>query len=58
MAKQQAYGDLMITKRKVGTKAFHGIHAKATIKVPKNKVKAYKAILTARGAKKTVKVKK
>lgn len=47
-----------LIKRKVGSKAFYGIHAKATIKVPKNKVKVYKAILTARGAKKTVKVKK
>ena len=41
----------------VGAKAFKGINAKATAKVPKKKLKTYKTILIKRGAKKTIKVK-
>ncbi len=47
-----------LTKSKVGANAFKGINAKATIKVPKAKVKAYKKIVKAKGAGKNVKVKK
>jgi len=47
-----------LTKSKVGTNAFKGINAKATVKVPKAKVKAYKKIVKAKGAGKNVKVKK
>ncbi len=47
-----------LTKSKVGKNAFKGINAKATIKVPKAKVKAYKKIVQAKGAGKSVKVKK
>ncbi len=47
-----------LTKSKVGNNAFKGINAKATIKVPKAKVKAYKKIVQAKGAGKSVKVKK
>ncbi len=47
-----------LTKSKVGSNAFKGINAKATIKVPKAKVKAYKKIVKAKGAGKNVKVKK
>ncbi|MCD8018051.1 MAG: CAP domain-containing protein [Clostridiales bacterium] len=38
-----------LTKKKVGAKAFKGIRAKAKIKVPKAKLKAYKKILKAKG---------
>ena len=47
-----------LTKKKVGSKAFKGIHAKAVIKVPKKKVNTYKSILKARGIGNKVKVKK
>ena len=47
-----------LTKSKVGKNAFKGINSKATIKVPKAKVKAYKKIVQAKGAGKGVKVKK
>ncbi len=47
-----------LTAKKVGANAFKGINKKATFKVPKNKVKAYKKIVKAKGAAKTVKVKK
>ena len=47
-----------LTKSKVGKNAFKGINSKATIKVPKAKVKAYKKIVQAKGAGKSVKVKK
>ena len=47
-----------LTKSKVGANAFKGINAKATVKVPKAKVKAYKKIVKAKGAGKNVKVKK
>ena len=39
-----------LTKKRVGSKAFSGIHAKAVIKVPKKKLSAYRKILKARGA--------
>lgn len=41
----------------VGTKAFRGIYAKATIKVPKNKKAAYKKLIRSKGAGKNVKYK-
>ena len=47
-----------LTNKKVGKNAFKGINKKATFKVPKNKVKAYKKIVKAKGAGKNVKVKK
>ncbi len=46
-----------LTKKKVGSKAFAKINAKAKFKVPAKKVKAYKAIVKAKGAK-TAKVTK
>ena len=45
-----------LTKKRVGSKAFSGIHAKAVIKVPKKKQSAYKKILKARGVTKKEKV--
>lgn len=47
-----------LTAKKVGANAFKGINKKATFKVPKKKIKAYKKIVKAKGAAKTVKVKK
>lgn len=47
-----------LTTKKVGSKAFKGIHKKAVIKVPKSKLKAYKTMLKKRGIGKSVKVKK
>ncbi len=47
-----------LTKKSVGKKAFKGVRGKAVVKVPKGKLKAYKKLLTARGAGKNVKVKK
>ena len=47
-----------LTKKTVGKNAFKGIHKKATIKVPKKKVKAYKTIFKSAGAAKSVKIKK
>ncbi|MCI8484628.1 MAG: leucine-rich repeat protein [Lachnospiraceae bacterium] len=41
---------------KVGTKAFQNIHSKAKIKVPKSKLKKYKALMKNKGQKKTVKI--
>ena len=38
-----------LTKKRVGSKAFSGIHAKAVIKVPKKKLSAYRKMLKARG---------
>ena len=38
-----------LSSKKVGTNAFKGIHAKATIKVPKKQKKAYQKLLKARG---------
>ncbi len=42
----------------VGKNAFKGIHKKAVIKVPKNKYKNYVKVLSKKGQKKTVKIKK
>lgn len=47
-----------LTAKNTGSKAFKGINSKATIKVPKGKVKSYKKIVCAKGAGKKVKVKK
>ena len=46
-----------LTKKRVGSKAFSGIHAKAVIKVPKSKKKAYTSLLKGKGQKKSVKIK-
>lgn len=46
-----------LTNKSVGAKAFKGIHAKATIKVPKKQKKAYQKLLKARGIGKNVKIK-
>lgn len=43
--------------KKVGKAALKGIHAKAVIKTPKSKKKAYKKIFRSKGQKKTVRVK-
>lgn len=45
-----------LTKKTVGKNAFKGIHKKATIKVPKKKLDAYKKILKDAGISKSVKV--
>lgn len=47
-----------LTGKKVGSKAFKGIHSKATVKVPKSKLKIYKQMLKAKGIGSKVKVKK
>lgn len=46
-----------LTKKSVGAKAFKGIHAKATIKVPKKQKKAYQKFLKTKGIGKGVKIK-
>ena len=46
-----------LTKKSVGVKAFKGIHAKATIKVPKKQKKAYQKLLKTKGLGKKVKIK-
>ena len=46
-----------LSSKKVGANAFKGIHAKATIKVPKKQKKAYQKLLKARGIGKKVTVK-
>ena len=46
-----------LTKKSVGAKAFKGIHAKATIKVPKKQKKAYQKFLKSKGIGKKVKIK-
>lgn len=46
-----------LTKKSVGAKAFKGIAAKATIKVPKKQLKAYKKLLKTKGIGKKVKIK-
>ena len=46
-----------LSSKKVGANAFKGIHAKATIKVPKKQKKAYQKLLKARGVGKKVTVK-
>lgn len=48
----------LLKKSNVGSKAFKGIHKKATFKVPKKKFKAYKKMLKKRGATKKMKFKK
>ncbi len=45
-----------LTNKNVGAKAFMGIHAKATIKVPKSKVKTYRKLLKTKGIGSKVKV--
>ena len=47
-----------LKKSSVGSNAFKGIGTKATIKVPKSKLKSYSSIFRARGAGKKVKIKK
>ncbi len=47
-----------LTNKKVGTKAFKGTHKKATFKVPKQKLKAYKKILKDKGVSTKAKIKK
>lgn len=47
-----------LTSKRVGSKAFKGIHPKASIKVPKKKMKTYKKILRLKGIGKKVKIKK
>ena len=47
-----------LTKKNVGDKAFKGIYSKATIKVPKSKLNAYKKMLKAKGVGTKVKIKK
>lgn len=47
-----------LTKSSVGAGAFQGISKKATIKVPKKKLKAYKKFLRKKGLGKKVKIKK
>ena len=44
--------------KNVGKNAFKNIHSKATIKVPKSKLSAYKKLLKSKGQKKSVKIKK
>lgn len=39
----------LLTSKTVGSKAFKGIYAKVTVKVPKNKRKAYKTLLKSKG---------
>lgn len=46
-----------VVLKKVGAKAFKGIHKKAVIKVPKKQVKAYKKLMKNKGQAKTVKIK-
>lgn len=48
---------LKLKKNKVGANAFKGIKAKAVIRVPKKKLKAYKKILLKKGVKKKAKFK-
>lgn len=47
-----------LTNKKIGSNAFKGISSKATVKVPKNKVKSYKKLLKAKGLNSKVTVKK
>ena len=46
-----------LTKKSAGVKAFKGIHAKATIKVPKKQKKAYQKFLKTKGIGEGVKIK-
>ncbi len=47
-----------LTSKNVGSKAFKGIYSKATIEVPKSKLKSYKKLLKEKGIGVKVKVKK
>ena len=47
-----------LTKKSVGSNAFKGINSKATIKVPKKKLKSYKSLLKAKGVSSKAKIKK
>lgn len=47
-----------LTNKRVGSKAFKGIAKKARIKVPKNKLKAYKQMLKKKGVSAKAKIKK
>ena len=47
----------LLTKSSVKSNAFKGIAAKATVKCPKNKLKAYKKFLPGKGVPKTAKIK-
>lgn len=47
-----------LTSKKVGSKAFTGINSKAVIKVPKNKLSAYKKLLRKKGVGKKTIIKK
>lgn len=66
IGKQAFNGDKALTKltirstklTKVGSKALKGINAKATIKVPKSKLKDYKKLLKGKGQGKKVQIKK
>lgn len=46
-----------LTAKSIGNKAFKGINPKATIKVPKKKLKLYKKILRAKGVSASVRIK-
>lgn len=46
-----------LTAKSIGSKAFKGINPKATIKVPKKKLKLYKKILRAKGVSASVRIK-
>lgn len=45
------------TIKKMGSKAFTGIHKKASFEIPKSKKKAYKKMLYKAGVKKSMKIK-
>lgn len=47
-----------LSNTSVGSKAFSGINKKATVKVPKKNLKAYKKLLKAKGVSSSVKIKK
>ena len=47
-----------LTSKNVGNKAFKGISAKATIKVPKSKLASYKKLLKVKGVSSKAKIKK
>jgi len=47
----------MLTNKNVGSKAFKGVFAKPTVKVPKGKLSAYKKLLKAKGMSSRLKIK-
>ena len=55
--KQITIKTTLLTDKKVGSKAFKGIHKKAVFKVPKSKRKTYKSMLKKKGISKSVKIK-